>query len=854
VLACAGDVTAIGVAEARGLTPLVGRDRELAQLEACFERARDGLAQVAAVVGQAGSGKSRLLYELRRRLADEPVALFEARCSSIASSVPHAPWIGMLQRYLGLVSGEPAEEATRKVEEAVEDAGDKKAWILPVLLDLLSLPTPGIDKIAAGDFKRRAFDAVDWVVTRAGLERPVLMIVEDLHWIDDASREMLDLAVSRFDTGTAMLLVTHRPQYRSSWSSTVAFTQLGLRPLPDAEAISIVRHHAGGQLPTELEARILNKGEGNPFFLEELTRSLVEEGAVVVGDGRAATARPADEIRIPDSLHDLIGARLDRLRPAAKRTVQVASAIGRQFERRQLERLLAGEDPDLDSELDELESLGVIHRKTDLTGGDEYRFGESLMQEVAYESLLLRERRQLHGRIAEVTAEDCCRRGEGLADSALMARHYARSDEPEKGIELLLRAATEAERLPSYGDAANLYRETWELAEATLSNARDNRSQLLKLTLRSALGVCTVAVLYGTDHALGERAAVRAEELARELGDEESLVRCMALRGGALISSGPARFEDGIATIERAVEVAKRAGLTRLIATASRGLALAYTFDGRFEEAQAVLDHVFVELERTGERETLSDAYLGSRFFQTRLHLASDDLASAESYAHETLELARRAENRTMASMGLSTLATVTFVRGAYAEAETWAQQALSLGIEIGSAAAVRTGQLIALGVRLRAGDRSASSEELDRIDHGLVSGGGRASDAPLMVEVLLGAGAVDRAERLAHAGFDSAGGQLARARVSVALGQVDLARGPGCWAEAEHRFGAALETSSTLGARSTIALSHLGLAQLAADRRDRDTARRQARLAEEIFEELGMAHYAEAAGRVAGE
>jgi tetratricopeptide (TPR) repeat protein len=361
-------------------------------------------------------------------------------------------------------------------------------------------------------------------------------------------------------------------------------------------------------------------------------------------------------------------------------------------------------------------------------------------------------------------------------------------------------------------------------------------------------------VFYITDYALGERAALRGEDLARELGDEESLVRCMALRGGALISSGPARFEDGIATIEQAVEMAKRVGLTHLVATASRGLALAYTFDSRFEEAQAVLDQVFGELERLGERETLSDAYLGSRFFQNRLYLASDNLSSAERYARETLELARRAENRTVASMGLSTLATIAFVCGAYAEAETWAQQALSLGIEIGNAVAIGAGQLVALGVRLGAGDRSASSEELNRIDHGFASGGDRVSDTPLMVEVLVAAGAVDRADRLARASFDRAGGQLARARVSTALGQVDLERGPGCWAEAERRFGEALETSTALGARSTVALSRLGLARLAADRGDRDTARRQARLAEESFEELGMAHYAEAAGRVGEE
>src|SRR6185295_611461 len=206
---------------------------------------------------------------------------------------------------------------------------------------------------------------------------PVVMIVEDLHWIDDESRVMLDLAVAKMHSERVMLIVTHRPDYSPFWRAQAAFTQLNLRPLAEEDARAIVRAVAGGRLPAKLEHKILARADGNPFFLEEITRALIEGGALLRGDGHIRLTRPVAQIGIPDNVQELIAARLDRLGAEPKRVAQVAAVFGRQFQRAQLAQLVAPEEIDVAAALDTLESRGIIHRKNVLAR-DEYRFGESL--------------------------------------------------------------------------------------------------------------------------------------------------------------------------------------------------------------------------------------------------------------------------------------------------------------------------------------------------------------------------------------------------------------------------------------------------------------------------------------------
>ncbi|MGH7802705.1 MAG: ATP-binding protein, partial [Candidatus Binatia bacterium] len=393
--------TPMTIAEARGMTPLIGRTEELAQLVACWSRIPGGLPQVAAVVGEAGSGKSRLIYEFRQRIAGEEMTIFEARCSSLSQALPYAPIIAMLRQWFGIVPGEAAPECCKRIGEKVVDIDPDLGTLYPLLCRLLSVsPDEMVDR-SADDIKRETFEAVVHLAAKLSERAPVLMIIEDLHWIDDSSREMVELAVAKLQRARMMILFSHRPDYVPSWRLNAAFTHLSLRRLADPEAAEVAAAVAGGRLPTELERAIVVRAEGNPFYLEELTRTVVEEGYVVRGDREIRMTRPISEMRVPNTVHELLAARLDRVGANAKRVIQVASVLGRQFRRADVLRLLTNEIIDVDAELETLERRGVLHRKTVLSD-DEYRFGESLTQEVAYEGMLLKERRALHDRVGHL--------------------------------------------------------------------------------------------------------------------------------------------------------------------------------------------------------------------------------------------------------------------------------------------------------------------------------------------------------------------------------------------------------------------------------------------------------------------
>src|SRR5579884_3415079 len=293
----------MAIAAERGLTPFVGRARELAQLEACYRAAVGGHAQAVAVVGEAGRGKSRLLWEFRARLAGEPVTILEARCSALDQSVPYLPLRTMLRRHFGIARGEPAAQACARIAERVRAWDPGLDRVHPHLCRLLALPAEERPEDDAEHLEPETFAAIAQLVLAESERAPVVVIVEDLHWIDTPSRELLESAVAKLAAERVMLVVTHRPDYEGAWRPGGAFTQLRLQPLADAEVTTIIRAVAGGALPAELERRILEKAEGSPFFAEEITRALVEEGLVAAG------ARDPSGGGDPDSRHRAGGRR-----------------------------------------------------------------------------------------------------------------------------------------------------------------------------------------------------------------------------------------------------------------------------------------------------------------------------------------------------------------------------------------------------------------------------------------------------------------------------------------------------------------------------------------------------------------
>ncbi|MEE9281164.1 MAG: adenylate/guanylate cyclase domain-containing protein [Myxococcota bacterium] len=841
VLELSQTLAPVGIARSEGLTPLVGRDEQLAQLYACYERSRGRLGQVVSVVGAAGSGKSRLVYEFKQRLVDEPTTLFEARCSSLTRGVSHSLWVAMIQRYFGIVPGEPASESCGKIADGLAELGSYDEDIAPSLCALLSLPSAGLEGASADEVGRQSFAAVVELVKRATRHAPIVMIVEDLHWIDDASREMLELSASEFAIGRSMLLVTHRPQYEPVWQSVAALTQLHLAPLSDREGVEIVRSRAGGPLPAALEELVLAKGEGNPLYLEELTKTLLEEGTVVSSAGRVEVTRAVEDIRIPDTVHELLEARLDRLRPEAKRVAQIASVLGRQFRSHELVALMADEPIEVERELEELERLGVLHRKVGLDA-DEFRFGESLTQEVAYGALLLRERRALHQRVGELL--EAAAGESGGVRLPLIAHHFARSDDRGKGIRLLLQAAAAAEALPSYGDAGRLYREAWDLAEAALREPDADAKELRLRLLEATHGVARVSLLDGSGYGDERAAARRGVELAEQLGDEEALAKLLSTYGSLVIAVAREDFGDGLALIEKAVAVARQGGYERTAARISRSLGWTFLLDGRFDDARRETERALREIERLDAPGGPSDSYLGALFFHDRVLFEADELEAADRSLREAYRLAIEVKNRTLQSGNAAVLAGLEFTRGDYAEAVRWSQLAVGIAEQIDNAAALRSCRAVQLAVWAESGEGAVDPAELERFVASAWTNAETAINSNLVVEALLAAGEVDRARRVAEATALRAGGRLREARSSLSLGLVSLALGPSHWGDAEEHFLGAADGARSIGARSVYAHALLGAAELAARRGEPGALRTSAEEAAAIYRELGMGRY----------
>ena len=836
--------TNLGAAEARGLTALIGRDQELRQLADCFARVCGGWPQVVTIAGEAGSGKSRLFYEFKQTLAGESVVLFEGRCSALKQKVPYAPYAVMLKQYFAVGTGDSAKSICEKIADKLRDFDPDLKEIYPFVCRMLATGVAPPTDLPADEIKRETYHALARLIVRVSEKTPVVMVIEDLHWIDESSRELLELSVAELEHARVLMVFSHRPDFRAAWRTQVPLTQLTLRPLSDVETLAIVRAVAQGPLPADLESRILSRAEGSPFFAEELTRALFEEGFVSVEDGRAVLTRPIEDAMIPGTIREVIAARIDRLGGHAKRVVQVASALGRQFQREQLVHVLENEGIDVPGTLASLEGRGILHRKNVLSD-DEYRFGESLTQEVAYDGLLLKERRQLHERIGLLLeAEPSYGNSER---AALLAHHFLRSDNRRKALSTLLAAARHAESLPSYPTATDFYRQAWEVGYASLTEGAEVDEGFHRLTLEAALDLCRMAVLYtAADSVDVEQAAKVGLELARALGDTQSLTGLYAYGGMIAMSSRRERFAEGLALVEEGYAVAGRAGLADVQLNISRALAFSYLFDGRLEEARNLCTKIVGSLDGSDHQKRLSDSYFGALWLRTALLVyAGDDVDAATADALEVHDLAVQAGNRTARSGMASVLAHLHFAAGRYVEAKRWADQSLEIAEVIGNVTTIRTAAAIALGARRELGETFGPDRYLKPIEDGFTMASNLSLYVRPIVDVLLSLGEVALAERGARLAYERAGGDLRNLYARQALGEVLIHLGIEHHAEAALCFAEVERGARRMDLHTMLAHAELGLGRLAGLAGNQAERRRRLASAQAAFRKLGLERYA---------
>jgi adenylate cyclase len=453
------------VALERGLTPLVGRADELASLRESVERMQRGRGHVVSIVGPAGAGKSRLAWELKRELLGAGITYLEAHCLPHGASVPFQCVIRMLQANFRLEEGEATATQVEKVEHGVHALDPALAWTVPYLKHLLALPAPeveaeGLDQIQR---KRRMMEAVRALIFRGAQHRPLVLVAEDLQWVDAGSDEFFRLTVDSVPSHSLLLITTYRTGYAPSWQDRSFHRRLSLDPLSEEETLAMASKLLEvDDVAPALRQLVLRRAEGNPFFVEELTRYLREYGLVVPGVAGATLARELAEGEVPATVHDLLTARIDRLPEPLKRTLQLAAVLGREFSLPLLEALGDGGE-ELRANLDELVRLELLHEK-DLFPELTYRFGHLLIQQVAYQGLLRGTRAELHARAGAALERLYADRADEVLQQ--IAEHCTRSGERERAMRFLVRAGDRWASLFAYADARGDYARALESLDA----------------------------------------------------------------------------------------------------------------------------------------------------------------------------------------------------------------------------------------------------------------------------------------------------------------------------------------------------------------------------------------------------
>jgi class 3 adenylate cyclase/tetratricopeptide (TPR) repeat protein len=540
----------------RGLTPLVGRERELATLRERFREVKAGQGQVVGIAGEAGIGKSRLVLEFRRALAQasEAVTWLEGHCISFGQASPFLPLIEQLRENFQIdeLDGEP--EIIAKVEQGMRRMGELEAYISAIRY-LLSVD-PGDPALAAmeGAARRRhLFAALRALSIRGARRRPLVLVVEDLHWIDTSSEEFLNALLDAVAGVPLLLLLTYRIGYTPPFGSRSFYTTLTLRSFSEAETLAMAGHILGtAQFPTELHTALMEKAEGVPLFIEEVTKALLDLGVLRREEGAYRLVKRLSEVSVPETIQDIIMARLDRLGEDGKRTVQLASVIGRQFLVRLLARV-AGLTDRLEGLLRELQALEIIYEQG-LLPEPAYIFKHAVIQDVAYNSLLMQRRRALHRAVGEAIEELYPDRLE--EHYAELAHHFSQSGTWEKALTYHRHAGIQAFARSSLREALAGFEQALA-ALHHLPERQETCEQAIDLRLEMRNVLIALADFGRMFELLGE-----AEALAKTLEEPRRL---------GWVSAYLSPYFSNTGDQDRAIEMGQRA---LAIATASGDFAL----------------------------------------------------------------------------------------------------------------------------------------------------------------------------------------------------------------------------------------------------------------------------------------
>jgi DNA-binding NtrC family response regulator/tetratricopeptide (TPR) repeat protein len=854
-----------------GRARFVGREPELRLLAERFEHAREGEGQVFLVGGEPGIGKSRLLQEFRRRLGGT-AAWIEAHAVPFGRAMPFHPVIEMLRQTCRIEDGDTEVTAITKLERRVRRLDERLLSTLPFLRALLGLAS-GDPAVDAMDPKLRRVEichATQRMLARAAEVQPHVVVIEDAHWMDEATEEWVNRLAESLATQHVLFVVTYRPGYASSFGDHTFHTRLALTTLSTADSVRMTRELLGtDELPAELEALVLRKAEGNPFFVEELVRSMEELGAVRREGARLVMVRPLDAALVPDTIQDVVTARIARLAEAPRRTLRVAAVIGREFTRQLLDQIVE-RGTSLDDHLRELRAAELIHEQR-LFPEVSYAFKHALTHDVAYGSIPAPVRRALHHQIAQ-TLESF--HGDRVTEVAgVLARHYLAAEDWERALVHLVHAAEAAARAFATRDALALYDEALEAA------ARVPGAGGRVIAIHQARSALYFVV---SDFERSREAAACARELAHDVGDATR--ESVALAAMAWAATWARDLDGAIAHAREAIDVAKPVGAEAALARAQFTIGFVRGVTGGLDEAKGAIEHGLAASRSAGDvvhhslalttagllkswEAEFADAdrlqvqglalarehnllvpLLFSAFFRGLTLTGKGDYAAALATFREGLELSEKVGDEAIHHRLLNCLGWLHFELGDLDGAADLNRRSADVGRRRNDPGTLPNAELNLGDVFLARGDLALAQETLDRVD--------RFSRDPTTSawmrfrysirlsasqgELALALGDLDQAGRHAQRCLELAGRTHARKNIVKGwrlAGEVACAGRR--WSDAERALHEARTVAETIGNPTQLWRTYAALSRCYADQRKADAARSAAGEAGRVLDRI---------------
>jgi class 3 adenylate cyclase/tetratricopeptide (TPR) repeat protein len=827
---------------ARGLTRFVGRDGELQQLTQALERAAAGHGQAVAVVGEAGVGKSRLVWEFTRSHHTHGWLVLESGSVSYGKATPYLPVIELLKAYCRIQERDDPRAIRERVAGKLLMLDRALEPLLTPLLALLDVP---VDEATWGALdppqrRQRTLEAVKRLLLRESQVQPLLVLFEDLHWIDSETQAFLDGLIESLPTARVLLLVNYRPEYEHAWGRKTYYLQLRIDPLLPENAEALLNALLGEDRTLEPLKRVLiGRTEGNPFFLEESVQTLVETTVLVGERGAYRMTKAPDAWQIPATAQAILAARIDRLASEDKRLLQAASVIGKDMPFALLQAIAEVPEDSLRRGLTHLQAAEFLY-ETSFFPDLEYTFKHALTHEVAYGSVLQDRRRVLHARI--VNAIEALYPERLTEQIERLAHHAVRGELWEKAVTYLRQAGAKAVSCSAYRDGAACFEQALTALQH-LPESRDTREQAIDLWLDLRTALVSLMEIRQAHHCLRE-----AETLAQALNDPRRLGQVYAYLAYHFWLAGDQ--DQALEVGRRALAIATDLRDPRIEVVATHYMGAAHHALGDYRRAT----HLFktsvagMSMQLIGERlPSLEIVFLVPvvRLWLVWTLAELGAFKEGRAVADEGLRLAEADDQPNSMITALQAIGRLTLRQGDFGTAIAVLERSRPLAVQY-PLAAVQSASL--LGYAYAVSGRAAEGLPLVEWAVEQSASTGRAVGLSLWVawasEAHLRAGGIENASRHAERALDLSRMHRERGHEAWALrllGEIASHREPPDVEAAGNHYHQALALATELGMRPLVAHCHLGLGQLY--RRTGDEAKAQEHLttATALYREMEM-------------